>query len=88
MVLLLGLFSWVLAGFAVALLSILFLPGRPRIGTSAAFTLGSIGALAGGLLATALGFGGLMGFDPRALVTATLGAALALLLLRYRTLPG
>ena len=29
-----------------------------------------------------------LSFDPRALITATLGAALFLLALRYRTLPG
>ena len=37
------------------------------------------------ILATLLGFGGLVGLDPRALAGATLGAVLALLALRGGT---
>ena len=87
MLLLLGLYSWLLAGLATGLLATAFLPGQPRLQPFPATLAGLGGALTGGLLATALGFGGLMGFDWRALVTATLGAVLALLLLRYQSLP-
>ncbi len=45
--------------------------------------IGLADALAGGLLPTALGFGGLAAFAVRALATATLAAVLALLILRY-----
>jgi uncharacterized membrane protein YeaQ/YmgE (transglycosylase-associated protein family) len=87
MLLMLGLYSWLLVGLATGLLANAFLPGHPRLGFFPAALTGLCGALAGGFLATVLGFGGLMGFDVRALVTATLGAALALLLLRFQTLP-
>lgn len=79
--LLLGLLSWILIGLATALLGRLLLPGRPRLSLIAALAAGTCGALLGGLLATALGFGGLAGFDPRALVTATLTSILCLLVL-------
>lgn len=83
----LGLYSWLLTGLAAGLLAAGFLPGQPRLNPLFATLTGVGGALAGGFLATLLGFGGLMGFDWRALATATLGAVLALLLLRYQTLP-
>jgi uncharacterized membrane protein YeaQ/YmgE (transglycosylase-associated protein family) len=56
--------------------------GRRR-GGCAAFFLGVLGALAGGALATALGFGGpLGGVEPRAAVIAALAAVLLLELAR------
>ena len=87
MPILLGLFSWLFIGLAVGLLSYALLPGQPRLHPVLSTFTGLFGALAGGLLATALGFGGLMGFDLRALVTATLAAMLASLVLRLQTLP-
>ena len=77
-----GLLSWLLMGLAAGLLARYFLPGHPRLGWAGALLVGAGGALIGGLIATALGFGGLMGFDLRALLTATLGAMLALVVLR------
>jgi uncharacterized membrane protein YeaQ/YmgE (transglycosylase-associated protein family) len=41
--------------------------------------VGVLGAVAGGALSTALGFGGLSGFDIRSFVIATLGSILLLL---------
>jgi uncharacterized membrane protein YeaQ/YmgE (transglycosylase-associated protein family) len=75
-----GLLSWLAVGVTLALLARLLPPWR---GTTLLATLvaGATGALAGGLLATALGFGGLAGFDPRSLATASLAAFVALLLL-------
>lgn len=81
--LLLGLLSWILVGTAAGLLASRLLPGEPRLGMVLAAITGLIGALAGGLLATALGFGGIAAYDLRSLVTATLGASLACLALRY-----
>ena len=49
--------------------------------------LGIVGALAGGAVATYLGFGGLLGFDWRGLVTAILTALLAILLGRLLRRP-
>ena len=88
MPLLLGLLSWILIGLAAGLSADRMLPGEPPLGQARAALAGVAGALAGGLLATALGFGGLAGFDVRALATATLTSVLGLLLLRYLSLEG
>ncbi len=88
MPLLLGLLSWILIGLAAGFSASRFLPGEPPLGIVSSALVGLAGALAGGLLATALGFGGLAAFDVRALATATLMSVLALLLLRYAKLDG
>lgn len=72
----LGLILWLLIGSGLGLLHAR-LPGlRPRWWT--AMLLGAGSALAGGVLATAFGFGGLAVFDPRSTIVATLGAVVAL----------
>lgn len=77
--------SWLLAGLAIGLLAAVALPGKPRLGPAGAAVAGAGGAVAGGLAATVLGFGGLAGFDTRALVTAALAAVFVLLVLRTAT---
>lgn len=74
--LLFGLYSWLALGLTIGLLAPPVLQRRRR----RAALLGVIGAALGGLLATALGFGGLSSFDGRSLITAGLAAVLALLL--------
>jgi len=76
--LLFGLFSWILIGLAVAATA----PGLLRMGRTKALLVAVAGALAGGLLATGLGFGGLASFDLRSLITAGLGSLAALLIAR------
>lgn len=83
---LLGLASWLLAGLAAGLLARAFLPGEPRLGWVVALVTGVLGALAGGVVATVLGFGGLGAYDGRSLLTAALAATLSLLLLRTSSL--
>jgi uncharacterized membrane protein YeaQ/YmgE (transglycosylase-associated protein family) len=75
-----GAIAWAVAGLLLAVLIRLLPPWR---GTSwlPALVTGVAGAFGGGILATVLGFGGLVGFDLRALANAALGALLALLLL-------
>ena len=75
-----GIGSWTAAGVALALLLRWLPPWRPG-SLLATVVAGLLGAWAGGVLATALGFGGLAGFDPRGLSTAALAGLLALLLL-------
>lgn len=75
-----GLASWAAAGLLLAL-ALRYLPPWRRGSTLSLLAAGLIGGLAGGVLATGLGFGGLVGFDPRSLTTAALAALLALLLL-------
>ncbi len=82
-----GVISWILIGLLLGLVAGWLLPGRPRMSWYWTVTVGSLGALGGGLLATALGFGGMASFDLRALATAALSALLCLLVLRLVTLP-
>lgn len=75
-----GIVSWTAAGLGLALLTRRLPPWR-RSRLPAVLASGLLGSWAGGALATALGFGGLLGFDSRSLTTAALAALLALLLL-------
>ncbi len=83
-----GLLSWLVMGLAAGLLGAWLIPGRPPLGWGLAVLAGVGGALLGGLLATVLGFGGLLGWDLRGQATATLGAVLCLLLVRIWKLDG
>lgn len=77
-----GIGSWIVAGLLAGLVALRVRVGagdRPQ-GCLASVLLGVVGALAGGALATGLGFGGVVSFDGRSLVTALLGALLLLLL--------
>ena len=78
----LALLSWLLIGLLAGLLAAWLLPGHPTKRFLLDPAIGLLGALSGGVLATALGFGGLVGYDHRALATATLGSMLLLLLFR------
>jgi uncharacterized membrane protein YeaQ/YmgE (transglycosylase-associated protein family) len=71
--------AWIAAGLLAGALS-LWIPRRQsRRGCFAPLALGALGGVLGGLLATALGFGGLLGdLDPRSLVVAILAAILLL----------
>lgn len=72
----LGLIIWLIVGGALGLLHAR-LPGlRPRWWT--ALLLGTGCAIAGGLVATAFGFGGLAVFDARSMIVAALAAVVGL----------
>lgn len=74
-----GLILWSVAGLAAGTAGRL-LPG-PALGWPRTLLTGLGGGLAGGLLATALGMGGIAELDPRAGVLALLSAALWVLFL-------
>jgi hypothetical protein len=80
-----GLLSWSLAGVGLALAVRLLPPWRR--GLPLALVCGLLGGIAGGVLSTALGFGGLAAFDLRSLATAALAALLSLLLLALARRP-
>ena len=82
-----GIAAWIVAGLIAGLVSRWVRVGGEPGGCFGSVLLGIVGALAGGALATVLGFGGLVGFDWRGLVTALLGALLALLLGRLARRP-
>ena len=73
-----GLIAWAACGLVLAVVLRLLPPWR---GSSwlIALAIGLVGAVGGGVLATALGFGGLAALDWRSIATAALAALLALL---------
>jgi uncharacterized membrane protein YeaQ/YmgE (transglycosylase-associated protein family) len=76
-----GLGTWIAAGLAAGALARVLLPARHRCGWLAALAVAALGALAGGLAATALGFGGAGAASLPAAVVAALAAALGVLVL-------
>jgi uncharacterized membrane protein YeaQ/YmgE (transglycosylase-associated protein family) len=70
--------SSLLAGLVAKLI----VPGKDPGGCIVTVIIGVVGALLGGFIATALGFGGISGFDWRSLLIAVLGAVLLLILWR------
>lgn len=78
-----GPLSWIVLGLVAGVVAKWLLPNRSpgkSPGGCGLVLLGIAGALAGGLLSTFLGFGGLLaGLEPRALTVAFLGAVLFLL---------
>ena len=58
------------------------MPGKDPGGCIVTIIIGIVGALLGGFLATALGFGGISGFDWRSLVIAVIGSIVLLVIWR------
>jgi uncharacterized membrane protein YeaQ/YmgE (transglycosylase-associated protein family) len=77
-----GLISWIVMGLVAGALAKFLLPGKDPGGCIMTILIGVVGAVAGGYLATRLGYGGISGFDLRSLGIAVVGAFLCLLVLR------
>ena len=75
-----GIISWIVLGFLAGLLAKRLMPGAERVGFILTTLLGIGGALLGGFIATALGFGDPVDefFDISTWVAATAGALLIL----------
>ncbi len=71
-----GIVAWIVFGFVVGLVARAIVPGRQAMGLAMTILLGIAGALVGGMFGSAVwgrpGPG--YGFEPRAFVTAVLGA--------------
>jgi uncharacterized membrane protein YeaQ/YmgE (transglycosylase-associated protein family) len=81
-----GILALLVLGLLAGLVAKLILPGNDPGGLIVTMAIGVVGAFVGGLLASALGFGGLSGFDLRTFVIAVIGSLLLLVL--YRSLAG
>ena len=75
-----GIISWIVLGFLAGLLAKRLMPGAERVGFILTTLLGIGGALLGGFIATALGFGDPIDefFDISTWVAAIAGALLIL----------
>ncbi|NJO67668.1 MAG: GlsB/YeaQ/YmgE family stress response membrane protein [Rhodospirillales bacterium] len=79
-----GILSWIIFGLIAGLIAKLIMPGRDPGGFIITILLGVAGALVGGFLAGALGFGGVDGFNLGSFVVAVIGSIA--LLIGYRVL--
>jgi uncharacterized membrane protein YeaQ/YmgE (transglycosylase-associated protein family) len=77
-----GLISWIVFGLIAGLIAKLIMPGRDPGGCIITVIIGVVGALLGGFVATALGYGGISGFDWRSLLIAVIGSLILLILWR------
>jgi uncharacterized membrane protein YeaQ/YmgE (transglycosylase-associated protein family) len=77
-----GLIAWIVLGGVAGLIAKAIMPGKDPGGCFITVIIGIVGALLGGFLATALGYGGLSGLDWRSLVIAVIGAFVLLAILR------
>jgi uncharacterized membrane protein YeaQ/YmgE (transglycosylase-associated protein family) len=77
-----GIISWIVLGLLAGLIAKAIMPGAERVGLVLTTILGATGALLGGFLATALGFGDPVDefFDFSTWLAAVVGALLILFL--------
>jgi uncharacterized membrane protein YeaQ/YmgE (transglycosylase-associated protein family) len=81
-----GIIAWILFGLIAGALAKLVFPGKQPGGVIVTILLGIGGALAGGFIATALGVGGVDGFNLSSFIVAVIGALV--LLFVYELLVG
>lgn len=73
-----GILLWIVFGLMAGVVAKWIMPGRDPGGFIVTIALGIVGAVLGGTISTAVGFGGLSGFDIRSLLVAIGGALLLL----------
>ena len=73
-----GIFSWIILGLVVGVIAKFIMPGKDPGGIFITILLGIAGAIGGGFISAAIGFGKVTGFDLRSLIIAV-GGAIALL---------
>ena len=78
-----GILSWIIFGLIAGALAKLIMPGNDPGGFIITILLGIAGAIVGGFIGTALGFGDVTGFNFGSFIIAILGAIILLVLYRY-----
>lgn len=78
-----GILSWIVFGLVAGVVAKVIMPGKDPGGIIVTMLLGIGGAITGGLLAWAVGFGGISAFDFRSLTIAIFGAVILLIGYRY-----
>jgi len=77
-----GVIAWIVFGLIAGVIAKLIMPGKDPGGFIITILIGIAGALIGGFIATALGFGSVDGFNFGSFIVAILGAILLLWLYR------
>lgn len=77
-----GIIAWIIFGLIAGAVAKLLMPGNDPGGIIVTIIIGILGAVLGGFIATALGFGAVSGFNLGSLLVAILGAIILLALYR------
>jgi uncharacterized membrane protein YeaQ/YmgE (transglycosylase-associated protein family) len=77
-----GILSWIVFGLIAGFIAKFLMPGRDPGGFIITIILGIAGAVVGGLIGRALGFGEVTGFDFRSFLIAVVGALVLLFVYR------
>ena len=77
-----GILSWIVLGLVVGIIAKLLMPGKDPGSIFMTIILGIAGAIGGGFISSAIGFGKVTGFDFRSLIIAVGGAVLLLIIYR------
>ena len=77
-----GIFSWIILGLVVGVIAKFLMPGKDPGGIFITILLGIAGAIGGGFISAAIGFGKVTGFDLRSLIIAVGGAIILLAIYR------
>ena len=80
-----GILLWIVLGLVTGVVAKWIMPGRDPGGIIVTMLLGIGGAITGGLLAWAVGFGGISAFDIRSVTIAVFGAVILLIGYRFVT---
>ncbi|GAA0591687.1 GlsB/YeaQ/YmgE family stress response membrane protein [Caenispirillum bisanense] len=81
-----GIIAWIIFGLIAGAIAKLIMPGKDPGGFIVTILIGIVGAVIGGFIGQALGFGGVDGFNLGSMVIAVLGAIV--LLIGYRVIKG
>jgi uncharacterized membrane protein YeaQ/YmgE (transglycosylase-associated protein family) len=73
-----GVISWIIFGLIAGALAKLIMPGKDPGGWLVTILIGIAGAIVGGFVGSAIGFGGITGFDFRSMIVAVAGSLLLL----------
>ena len=77
-----GIFTWIILGLVVGVIAKFIMPGKDPGGIIITILLGIAGAIGGGFISSALGFGKVTGFNLSSLIIAVGGAVILLAIYR------
>ncbi len=77
-----GIISWIILGLVVGVIAKFLMPGKDPGGIFITILLGIAGAIGGGFVSSAIGFGKVTGFDLRSLFIAVGGSIILLAIYR------
>jgi uncharacterized membrane protein YeaQ/YmgE (transglycosylase-associated protein family) len=77
-----GIISWIILGLIVGIIAKFLMPGKDPGGIFITILLGIAGAIGGGFISSAIGFGRVTGFDLRSLIIAVCGSVVLLIIYR------